>query len=192
MQETKEKKPQDDSIRLNQIVKVFLFIIGFSIIMRSDLWVSLCMLMVVGGYLIRAFLLKIAKNGFDIAKAKAFVRKWYEQNVVNKKDGKDDVKKVPAKEPPLQFPVIEFEPRPVPAVVANPAPVFDWRKRQVAPVHAAEPSHHPDTLWDMDTALSICYGEPEESHRIRQDIDDDYLLRLGVVDAGLIHQENPS
>ncbi|CAK7033503.1 hypothetical protein [Saezia sanguinis] len=165
-----EKKSQDDSIQLNQMVKVFILIIGFSIIMRSDLWVSMCALMVVGGYLIRAFLLKKAKNGFNIARAWTFVRQWYEQNVVNKKESKDKVKKAPSKEPPLQFPVIEFEPSPVPAV----------------------PPLHPGALWDMDTALSILYGEPQQSHCVHQDIDDDYLRRLDVVDVGVLHQENPS
>jgi len=191
----KDEKPQDDSIKLNQIVKVFIFIIGFSLIMRSDLWVSMCALVVVGGYLIRAFLLKQAKNGINIARAREIVLQWYQQNIMNKseKDNKDKVKKAPSKERPLQFPVIEFEPRPASMVVhQTDAPVFDWNNRQVMPVNAAQPFHHHDVWWDMDTALSILYDEPEPFRHVRQDIDDDVLLRLGVVDSGLHVQEDRS
>jgi len=168
-----EKTSQDDSIKLNQIVKVFIFIIGFSLIMRSDLWVSMCALVVVGGYLIRAFLLKQAKNGINIARAREIALQWYQQNIMNKseKDNKDAVKKAPSKELPLQFPVIEFEPKPASTVV----------RQTDAAVNTQQPFHHPDVLWDMDTALSIL---------VRQDIDDDVLLRLGVVDSGIHAQED--
>lgn len=131
----KEKVSQIDSINFNQIVKIFLYIVGFSVIMRCDLWVSVTALIFIGTYLLQLWLLKKPKAKSDgeakgedkeqskanhvllgmIVKARGFVHQLYEQNVMsrNKQDSKDAVKKVVKEvvtEPPLQFPVIKFDP----------------------------------------------------------------------------------
>jgi len=131
----KEKVSQIDSINFNQIVKIFLYIVGFSVIMRCDLWVSVTALIFIGTYLLQLWLLKKPKaksegeaKGEDkeqsktnhvllgmIVKARGFVYQLYEQNVMNrvKQGSKDTVKeavKEVVKEPPLQFPVIRFDP----------------------------------------------------------------------------------
>lgn len=81
---SEEKKGRKRATNWRWIARVFLFIVGFNIVVRSDMWVSLCILVMVCIQLFPLLWVKKIRGYFSeenrrvIAdKVKAVMRRWY-------------------------------------------------------------------------------------------------------------------
>lgn len=91
---SKEKAVQQDAsamYALHPIAKTFLYITGFIILVRCDLWISLCVLIIATLMLFPMVLLKKLKDCLskqNLATLNLQLQRWYQQHVVGQSDNK--------------------------------------------------------------------------------------------------------
>jgi uncharacterized MAPEG superfamily protein len=88
---SEEKKVRERATNWRLIARVFLFIAGFNVVIRSDMWVSLCILMVVCIQLLPLLWVKKIRAYFSekncrviAEKVKGVIRRWHAASVNTK------------------------------------------------------------------------------------------------------------